>query len=764
MGDQVTTPPRKSDGPFFVADWEVQPGSLRISRNDQTVKLEPKTMELLVYLADRPGEAVTREELEAQVWAGMVVSYDSLTGAVQKLRKAFDDDSRNPRIIETISKTGYRLIAPVTEAEASEHSPAPFVRRLAAILAADIVGYSRLIEQDETGTVARIKTLRDDLIDPAVTRHMGQIVRLAGDGALVEFPSVVEATQCAIDLQREMLVRNADAPEHERIVFRIGVNLGDIIVEEDNLHGEGINVAARLEALAEPGGILVSEQVVQQVEGKIDAGLTFVEERTVKNIERPVRIYRVDLDGEPRTASASGRGATAIVRPRGRVGLKSPIFIGASAVALLVGVAIVAWLEFGKPTEQPPPAAQLPAIDEEPSIAVLPFQNLSDDKEQQYFSDGITNDTITDLSKFSNLFVIAATSVFKYKNSEKGIKEIGQELGVRYVLEGSVQRSAGMVRINAQLIDATTDYHLWAERYDRELKDIFAVQDEITQSIVTALRVKLVEGEQQRVALRYTDVIEAYDLLLRGRTYLRGTRKTHLKARGLFDQAIKLDPEFAAAHAEKSVTYFSNFIMPMSTDKKVLGKALKTAERAVELDDALPLAYARLGWALLANKRHDDAIEAAQRAVALDPNDAESNAQLGNILNWAGEPEEGIPYIEKAMRLNPHHSFSYLFYLGHAYYLLKEHEKAVALLNRVVTRAPNFVPAYRHLAVLYWELGRKQDAQAAVKKTLQVFPAASIEDSRNRCLYRGNLLGRFFKGLRRAGMPEGRPGEEPMAM
>jgi adenylate cyclase len=400
------------------------------------------------------------------------------------------------------------------------------------------------------------------------------------------------------------------------------------------------------------------------------------------------------------------------------------------------------------------------------SIAVLPFQNLSADASQDYFSDGITNDVITDLSRFSNLLVIASNSVFTYKGQAVSVKDVGRELGVRYVLEGSVQRVGNTVRINAQLIDATTDHHLWAQRYDRELDDIFAVQDELTASIVAALEITLTEDEKTRVARQYTNNIEAYDLFLRGRTYLRGTKQTHRKARGLFDQAIDLDPEFAAAYAEKSMTYFAGFIMPMTRSPKVLEASVKMAERAVALDDSLPLAQARLGWAYFANQRHDEAITAARRAIALGPNDAEAHAQLGNILNWSGQPKEAIGLIEKAMRLSPHYPFYYLFYLGHSHYLLENREKSIELMKRVVTRAPNFLPVRRHLAVLYEEVGLDAEAKAQTAEVLRIFPGASIEDSRQRCLYihKPKLLNRFFNGLRKSGMPEGEPGREPIEM
>lgn len=536
--------------------------------------------------------------------------------------------------------------------------------------------------------------------------------------------------------------------------FRIGINLGDVIVKEEKVYGDGVNVAARLEGLAEPGGICISGAVYSAAGKRLPVAYKDMGKQQVKNITEPVRAYQVLLD--PGASSMKTRRFN-----RRHIAVSAAIFV------IAVGIAVVTWLGPWKPKEELPPGkptATLPA--EPPSIAVLPFQNLSDDPKQEYFSDGITNDIITDLSRFSNLFVIASNSVFTYKGKPVKVKEVGRDLGVRYVLEGNVQKVANQVRINAQLIDTNTSHHLWAKRYNLKLNDIFAVQDEITESIVAALEVILTEGEQEQDVLRYTDVVEAYDLFLRGRTYLQGTKQTHLKARKLFDQAIELDPNFAAAFAEKSFTYFSSFIMPMSRNKKVIKAAIKAAQRAVALDDSLPLAHARLGWAYFAARRHKEAIAEGTRAVALGPNDAESHAQLGNIMNWSGKSEEGISLIKKAMRLNPNYPYYYLFYLGHSHYLLGNNKEAIQLMKRVVTRAPYFLPVRRHLAVLFQEMGLKKEARAHVKDVLKIFPGASIEDERQRCPYRWEpaLQKRFFDGLRKSGMPEGRRGEEPMSM
>ncbi len=625
-------------------------------------------------------------------------------------------------------------------------------RKLTAIFYADVVGYSRLTGEDEEGTYRLVRD-RLDLMSESIRSHNGAVINFAGDAVLADFTTASEALACGAEVQQAIEEANEALPEEQKVRFRIGVNLGEVIVDRESIYGDGVNVAARLEGLAEPGGICISEAVHGAVGKKLPLGYEDIGMQQVKNIEDPVHAYRVLLDPDA-TPSKS--------RPQ-------PRRYAAAVAALVIVLAVLGTVAWYAPWDRGEESAadETASLDAgKPSIAVLPFQNLSAESGQEYFSDGITNDIITDLSRFSNLLVIASNSVFAYKGKAVNVKDIGRDLGVRYVLEGSVQKVGTSVRINVQLIDASTDHHLWADRYDRQLDDIFAVQDELTAAIVAALEVVLTDDEQTREAHNYTRNIEAYDLFLRGRTYLRGTKQTHLKARGLFDQAIDLDPEFAAAYAEKSMTYFAGFIMPMTRSTRVLEASVETAERAVALDDSLPLAHARLGWAYFANQRHDEAIAAARRAVALGPNDAESHAQLGNILNWSGQPKEAIGLIEKAMRLNPHYPFYYLFYLGHSHYLLENREKSIKLMNRVVTRAPNFLPVRRHLAVLYQEIGLEQEAKAQTAEVLKIFPGASIEDSRERCLYihKPKLLERFFDGLRKSGMPEGEPGRDPIEM
>ena len=402
-------------------------------------------------------------------------------------------------------------------------------------------------------------------------------------------------------------------------------------------------------------------------------------------------------------------------------------------------------------------SAEAPALPDKPSIAVLPFKNLSGDPGQEYFSDGITEDLITDLSKISGLFVVARNSTSRYKGKDLDIQLVAQTLGVRYVLEGSVRKAGERVRINAQLIDATTGGHLWAERYDKDLKDIFAVQDEITEKIVAALEVTLSGGEQEQVARRYTDNLEAYDLFLRGQEYYRrGTLEAYAQARQMFEKAIELDPDFAAAYAELSYMHYMLRASHSGGVSGALEQALELAQKAVELDDSLPLAHTRLGWIYLRLKQHDQAIAEAKRAVALDPNYAEGYAVLGYILNWAVRSEEGIDYIKKAMRLDPHYPAHYLFRLGQAYYVMEQNEQAIAMMRRAIARNPDQDATHRHLAILYVEAGREEEARAAVAESLRIRPNDTLEVVEQRCLYRQDpgVWERFLGGLRKAGYPE----------
>ncbi len=639
--------------------------------------------------------------------------------------------------------------------------PGRLQRRLVAILAADIVGYSRLIERDEVGTVTRLKTLRAEFINPTIAAHAGNIVRLAGDGAIVEFPSLVEATQCAIDLQRGMAKRNVEIPEHERIVFRIGVNFGDLVVEEDNRHGDGINVAARLEALAEPGGILISEEVARQVEGKVSADLMFQEERILKNIERPARIYKVLLDsaqGEPRKTVP----ITVSVCPM-------RILVPAATVAVLTLIAgLLLWWWQPWALRSDPEAADSKqaavAVSEEPSIAVLPFVNLSADANQEFFVDGLTEDLITDLAKLSGLFVISRNSAFTYKNQTVKIPKVARDLGVRYILEGSVRRSADRIRVNAQLIDAQSDRHLWAERYDRVLTDVFAVQDEIKQRIIAALAIELEASEQAELTGRPTGNVEAYEYYLRGRRAMDVKRETVLQvAQAAFKRAIELDPSFAKAQAALAMTYaldyrvgvFGTWVHP---PRRARAKALQLARDAAALDSSLALPELVLAQIELADRAYDEALEHANRAIQREPGDSQTHVAHAMILTAAGDHSEALRAMERALRLDPKPPPSYYNVLGRIQFALRDYEGAIENLELWIKSGGLQDVAMNgfHLPASYAYVGRSDDARTALG-----YAHRYQSESLNIAMARMDLFYRraedrehYIRGLRMAGVPD----------
>ncbi len=400
------------------------------------------------------------------------------------------------------------------------------------------------------------------------------------------------------------------------------------------------------------------------------------------------------------------------------------------------------------------PSTVLPLPDK-PSIAVLPFDNMSGDPEQEYFADGISEDIITDLSKASALFVIARNSAFTYKGRAVRVQEVSRELGVRYVVEGSVRKAGNRVRITAQLIDGISGGHLWAERYDRDLTDIFALQDEITEKIVAALQVRLTEREQEQVARRYTENLEAYDYFLRGRDQVRATNVTNAQAREMFERAIDLDPRFAAAYAILSICDWRDWFNEWSEDPQILEQAFQAAKKSVALDDSLPLAHAYLAWAYLWERHHEQAISEARYAISLDPNFAEGYARLGEILNLASRPEEGLDLVKKAMRLDPHFPPNYLIYLGHGYYAMGKYEEAIAAMKRALTGNSDFLHPHRTLAAIFGELGRKEEAQAEVAEVLRINPRATLESQIERIAFNDQAVSeQYIKGLRKAGLPE----------
>ncbi|MDJ0951480.1 MAG: adenylate/guanylate cyclase domain-containing protein, partial [Alphaproteobacteria bacterium] len=533
-------------------------------------------------------------------------------------------------------------------------------RRLAAVLAADMVGYSRLMEADEAATLVRQKAHRQELIDPKIAEYRGRIVKTTGDGVLVEFASVVDATECAVAIQRAMAEREAGVPEERRIRYRVGVNLGDIVIDGDDIFGDGVNVAARLEGLAEPGGICIPRKVFHEVRNKLDVGYAFVGEQKVKNMENPVPVYRVLL--EP-AAAGQVVGEKRPGRPRWQ--------LGAAVAAVLVGVASAAvwwqpWVERVEPASVERMTFPLP---EKPSIAVLPFDNLSGDPTQAYWVDGTTEAVITALSKTPNLFVIARSTTFAYKGKPAKARSIAEEFGVRFVLSGGIQRDGDRVRVSAQLVDALSGHHVWAEQYDRRFEDLFALQDDITREVVTALEVELTEGEQARIWRRQTNDQRAYELFRDGLVlYRRRTNTDNAEARKLFVEAVAIDPDFADAKCLIGFTYLRAGLNGWERPRgDAFGKGRELAAAALVLDPDYAHAYALLATITLYEGDPDEAIAQYQTSLELEPNYSANVAGYADALVYAGRGAEAVEEIERAMRLSPYYPNFYLAVAGAAY-------------------------------------------------------------------------------------------------
>jgi len=510
-------------------------------------------------------------------------------------------------------------------------------RRLTAILAADVVGYSRLMGADEAGTLAALKAVRTELIDGKIAQHQGRIVKLTGDGILAEFPSVVNALACASEVQRGVRERNTDVPQNRRIEFRVGVNVGDVIVEGDDIYGDGVNVASRLESVADPGGITVSQAVRDHVGNRLDLAFEDRGEEKLKNIEKPVHVYSVILE------DANDGNMTSMKQDR-------------------------------------------------PSIAVLPFNNMSGDPEQEYFSDGITEDIITDLSKVSGLSVIARHSSFSYKGKPLKVQQIGRELGVDFMLEGSVRKAGARVRVTGQLVNCKKGSHVWAERFDRDLTDIFAIQDEITHAIVEQLKVRLLPQEREAVEQIPTENVEAYTYCLRGRDFYRRYIKHYLQlGRRMFAKAVDLDPLYARAYAgmadcDSFLRYYYRF--DISTDS-----ILTLADKALSLDEALPEAHASRGFALLLAHRPDEAVAEFERAIALDPSSFEAHYLYGRLCHGQGKMEKTAALFERAAEINPD-DLNVPTFLTHVYRSLGRDEARLRWARRTVEIAERQLALY----------------------------------------------------------------------
>ena len=578
-------------------------------------------------------------------------------------------------------------------------------RRLAAIMSADVVGYSRLMGTDEAGTLSRLNTLRRELIDPAIAAHSGRIVKLMGDGALVEFASAVDAVTCAIEIQRQLRAHDASS-EANPIQFRIGINVGDIISEGEDILGDGVNIAARIEGIAEPGGISISEDAWRQVQGKVTANFINLGEQSLKNIARPVRVYRLDL---ARKAASRTEAARPLVPPS------------------------------------------------KPSIAVLPFTNMSGDPEQEYFSDGISEDVITDLSKIAGLMVISRNSSFTYKGRPVDTRAVGRDLGVRSVLEGSVRRAGNHVRITAQLIDAASGGHLWAERYDRDLTDLFSVQDDVTRRIVEALEHTLSPAEKTRIADSGTRNIDAYDCFLRGREFLLGETKNRDKFEQsitFFRRALELDSNYSRAYAGLGWAYVYDYQNRWSDNSNIsLVLAKSNADQAITTDPNEPLGRIVASLVATFEKDFTEAKSEADIALSLNPNSSEALACLGNICTFSGRPSEAIPLIERAMRLDPVYRQQYLHLLGVASLLAGKYENAAVLLRQRIRLVPRTDFTRAVLVSALGHLGEVDEARRVWRELKEINPQYSFGEHFARQPFKNEEdVQRIAEGLAKAGL------------
>jgi adenylate cyclase len=623
-------------------------------------------------------------------------------------------------------------------------------RKLTAILSADVKGYSSLMGEDEVGTIRTLNTYKE-LMANLIKHHHGRVVDAPGDNLLAEFASVVDAVQCAVEIQKELKTRNADLPENRRMEFRIGVNLGDVVEDGEQILGDGVNIAARLESLSEAGGICISGTAFDHVRNKLDLGYEYLGEQTVKNIALPVRVYKVLM--EPEAA-----GKVIDVRKTAPRRWQKPALALIVILIVVVGATAI-WKLYIRPSPPLEVASvkrmALPLPDK-PSIAVLPFAYTSGDPKHEYLSDGITDDIITALSKSSQLFVIGRNSTFTYKGKPVKFQQVSEEMGVRYVLEGSVQFSGERVRITAQLIDALTGYHLFSERYDRELKDIFATQDEISMKILTATRVALTQGEEARMFGKGTKSLEAYLKLLQAREYHEVFNKeSQALARQLAEEAIALDPGYALAYSYAALAIAHEVLVGAYTNpREALERGMKLVQKAIALDDSLAHPHEILSkYYVMLNKDYEKGIAEAERAVTLEPNSVDAYIQLGVNLRWAGRCAEAIPILQKTMRLSPIPPYLCLQILVWCYLHTGQYEEAIALSKRILQKEPNQLPTQVSLTAALIQAGKEDEARAEAAKVLRIDPKFSVESYARRLPYKDQkVIDDLASALRKAGL------------
>ena len=626
--------------------------------------------------------------------------------------------------------------------------PTSFNRKLAAILSADVKGYSRLMRSDEEATVRTLTGYRSVIIE-IVSKYHGRVVDSPGDNILAEFASVVHAVQCGFDIQTSLKDENANLPEDRRMEFRIGINLGDVIQDGERLYGDGVNVAARMESLAEAGGICISASAYDQIENKFAFGCEYLGEKFVKNIATPIRVYRL-------TSDETGKACNVRIQSR----KPSNRYIFAIVFGLLIFSigGFLAWriyhhqaAEYFESSSVDHTGYPLP---DKPSIVVLPFNNMSGDPRQEYIGDGFTEEIITALSKTPKLFVIARNSSFTYKGKSVSIPTVGKELGVRYVLEGSVRVAGDKLRVNAQLIDAQTNQHLWAEQYDQNLKDIFAVQDEITKKIITELQIRLTEGEQARLWAKGTDNLQAYLKYLQGIAHLKFNKEDNVLMRQIAEETIVLDPQYSNAYSLLGLSHAMDiWLRNTESPKESIQKALELGQKAVALDNSNAFAYGLMGYVYTMLGQYEKGIAEAEKAVALNPNSAMALQFLGFALRFGDRTHDAIPVLEKSIRLDPFARSNFLFNLGFAYVFIGRNEEAIQQCQRATDRENNNLGAHLCLLFAYSAAGRDEEAHDSAKEILRIEPNFSVEYFSNSLTYKNQAIKeKFMTALRKAGL------------
>ena len=594
-------------------------------------------------------------------------------------------------------------------------------RKLSGILSADAVGYSRLMQADEAFTISTLEDSKK-LMSALIDQFKGRVVDAPGDNLLAEFSSVVDATECAVKIQQELKTKNAELPDDRKMQFRIGVNLGDVVEEADRIYGDGVNIAARIESLADAGGICISGTAYDQIGKKLPFGYEFLGEQAVKNIEKPVRAYRVLMDPE-----AAGK-VIGEKRFLGRVSRRASI--AAIIVLIVVAGGLAGWNFYLRQSKSIEPASldkMEHSLPDKPSIAVLPFNNMSGDPGQDFLVDGITENIITALSSEPNLFVVARNSTFTYKNKAVKVQQVAEALGVRYVLEGSVLKSEDRIRVTAQLIDALKGHHLWAERYDYKLKDIFALQDNVTKKILRGMQVKLTRGEGF-LQLDIPKNLEVYLKVLQGMDYLRKFNiDDNNRARLIAEECIALEHDYGASYGLLGSVHMMDYWLGSTKNPmQSLNLAIEYTQKALDLSRSKGRKLALLGYLYAMKRDYDKAIEMGEEAISLVPNGADAHAWLAMSLNYAGRPEAALPLFKKAMRLNPMSPAFYYLNCGYAYRNMHRFEEAVAMYKKTLQIRPNNVPARFSLASAYALMGREEEAHAEAAEVMRINPTFSV--------------------------------------